>query len=112
MSDYIVAETILSQIKALDPRATLAWGAKEFIGFTESSKNLGSLRFKATNNPNFKSIFITISLEFNDTYTISAWKIVKHEVVVKTKHSDVYCDMLVDVIDSILGYTRLKSIKL
>jgi hypothetical protein len=98
-----VAQTILNQMNAIDRRAVWAWGAKDFIGFNECDKNYGGLRFKATNNPNFKSIFITITLDFNDTYTVQAWKILKGEVKVKAEHSNVYCDMLVDVIDSILG---------
>ena len=99
----MVGKTILEQIKGMDSRALWAWGSKDFISAKESSKNLGYLEFKCTNNPNYKSIKIRITLEFNDTYTVMAYTMYKYEPKIKHIIRDVYFDSLVETIDEILG---------
>jgi hypothetical protein len=97
------AQIILTQIQGLDPRALMAWGAKDLFGAGENKNNLGYLEFRATNNPNYRSIKINITLEFNDTYTVTAYTRYKMEKKIKAEFTDVYFDSLIDIIDKILG---------
>jgi hypothetical protein len=97
-----VANTIREQIKTLDPRAMWAWGVKQFA---YSAKGLGSLNIVISGCTKVKGkAFVEITLMPNDTYTINVYKITsKYDTKTIKIVEDVYCDMLVDVIDDILG---------
>ena len=92
-----VAQTILSQIKTLDPMALFAWGAKGLA-------NTGNgLQFKTTGMTPFKG-FVRITLdEGKDLYVIEFLKVTKKEVKVVKSVEDVYAEDLVSVIDNFVG---------
>lgn len=93
-----IARTILEQIKYGDKWALMAYGAKNFIALTESKEFQGGLQFEV-NGLHHKGI-VRIQLKWIDTYTITF--INKRSEIVK-EVEDVYCDMLVDVLDYIEG---------
>lgn len=103
------ANTILEQIKAIDPGALWAWGSKNFVGAKETHEHYGFLEFDATNNPKIKKCKIRITLEYNDTYTVKAYSTRKvpgkleYKETVYNEYKDVHFPDLVDFIDSILG---------
>jgi len=92
-----VAQTILQQIKAIDPRATWAWGAKEFV-------NTGSgLKFKTTGLVKWKG-YVHVKYDVgNDVYDVDFFRIRGAKIIVDKAVNGVYCDMLVDVIDGQVG---------
>lgn len=88
-----VAQTILSQIKTLDPIALFAWGAKEFI-------NMGDgLKFKTSGMVGWKGYVYVKYDEGLDLYNVIFAKIHKYEWVVKKEVNGVYFDQLIDIID-------------
>lgn len=96
MSDLTVAKTMLEQIKMIDPRALMAWGAKEFVG----SDN--SLRFRSSGLVKNKGI-VTIRLNSMDLYDIEFGKIRNHEYKVVNRMEDIYAEDMVAVIDGMVG---------
>jgi hypothetical protein len=92
-----VAQTILQQIKAIDPRATWAWGAKDFV-------NMGSgLKFKTSGLVKWKG-YVHVKYDAgNDVYDVDFFRIRGANIIVDKAVEGVYCDMLVDVIDSQVG---------
>lgn len=93
-----IAQTILSQIKYTDRCALMAWGAKDFVALSENKEFQGGVRFKV-NGLTFKG-WVLIELRWMDDYTVTF--INKKAVVVK-EVKEVYCDMLVEVIDFVEG---------
>jgi hypothetical protein len=88
-----VAQTILSQIKTIDPMALFAWGAKEFI-------NMGDgLKFKTSGMVGWKGYVYVKYDEGLDLYNVIFAKIHKYEWVVKKEVNGVYFDQLIDIID-------------
>ena len=68
-----VAQTILSQIKTIDPMALFAWGAKEFI-------NMGDgLKFKTSGMVGWKGYVYVKYDEGLDLYNVIFAKIHKYE---------------------------------
>jgi hypothetical protein len=98
-----VANTIREQLKAIDPRATWAWGVKKFVYSAE--KGLGSLIMVISGCTKVKGkAFVEVTLMPNDTYTVNVYKLNTHYETKTIKVvDDVYCDMLVNVIDEIVG---------
>jgi hypothetical protein len=97
-----VATIIRDQIRALDPRAMMAWGTKKLI--SNPKDKLGSLILSVGGCPKVKQrAFIRIALDFNDTYIIEAYRIRGVDKKVIAYHEGIYCDQLVEVIDEILG---------
>jgi len=117
-----VAKTIQYQIKVLDKLALISWGAKDFLGFPETEKELGALQFSVRNVPAFKGIgYVKISLNGNDLYDIEVYK--KRNITKKVKDkllngddvelkktisskNDVYVEDLVNTIDNLLGIVK------
>ena len=64
-----VAQEILSQIKAIDRHALMAWGAKDFVAGT---KDLTFVVRGTKAGPGSK---IAITLEPDDTYKIELWAV-------------------------------------
>jgi hypothetical protein len=93
-----IAKTILEQIKYGDKWALMAYGSKNFVALSESKEYQGGLQFQV-NGYNHKGI-VKVQLKWIDTYTITF--INKKGDAVK-EVEDVYCDMLVDVLDYIEG---------
>nr|WP_315193470.1 hypothetical protein [uncultured Flavobacterium sp.] len=93
-----IAKTIISQIKYADKWALMAYGSTNFIALPESKEFQGGLQFKV-NGYKHKGI-VRIQLKWIDTYTIT-FVSKKGEIIKKVE--DVYCDMLVDILDYIEG---------
>ncbi|TXG36678.1 hypothetical protein [Seonamhaeicola maritimus] len=89
-----IAHTILNQIKILDRYALMAWGAKRFISLPESKGVQGGVQFKV-NGLTFKN-WVRVELTWLDVYNVTFIN-TRGEVV--KQFDDVYCDMLVDIID-------------
>jgi len=93
-----IAETILSQIKTLDPSALMAWGAKNL---TITSKD--ALQFKSSGMCKWKG-FVTISLDRGaDTYVVKFQRLRKMELITDKLIRDVYAMDLINVIDAQVG---------
>ena len=92
-----IATNILTQIKTLDPRATWAWGAKDFV----ATKN--GLLFKSSGMVKWKGyVHITLD-EAQDLYNIEFYK--KSSGVWKevARVEGIFADQLVELIDSQVG---------
>ncbi len=93
----IVQETILSQIKSLDKWALGAWGAREFKGSNDTL-------FFRINGTKLKAGWIEVVLNRGtDTYTVRGIYQYDMKIKVRKEFNDVYCENLVQVIDSIVG---------
>lgn len=92
-----IAQTILSQIKTLDPRAIWAWGAKEFV-------NMGDgLKFKTSGMVKNKCYVYIKYNEGTDLYDIQFYKLRNFEVNVIKNYDGVFACDLVQIIDSVVG---------
>ena len=92
-----VAHTILDQIKMADRAAMMAWGAKELVRIENG------LRFKSTGMVKWKG-YVEITLDEGvDLYTLKFFKMRKGERKIAKSVTDIYCDELVSVIDSVVG---------
>jgi hypothetical protein len=92
-----IAQTILSQIKTIDPMATFAWGAKDLV-------NMGDgLKFKTSGMVKWKGY---VYIKYNagtDLYDIEFFRIRNFEIKTDKGITDVYAEDLVNVIDSVVG---------
>jgi hypothetical protein len=93
-----IAKTILEQIKFGDKWALMAYGACNYVALPETKEFQGGLQFQV-NGLKHKGI-VRIQLKWIDTYTISFYN-KKGDIVNEVE--DVYCDILVDVLDYIEG---------
>ena len=92
-----IATTILTQIKTIDPRATWAWGAKDFV----ATKN--GLLFKSSGMVKWKGyVHITLD-EAQDLYDIEFYKMRGVKRTVAAKVEGIFADQLVELIDSQVG---------
>jgi putative transposon-encoded protein len=88
-----VAQTILSQIKALDSMAFFAWGAKDFV-------NMGDgLKFKTTGMVGWKGYVYVKYDEGKDLYNVIFAKIRKANWIVQKEVNGLYFDQLVEIIN-------------
>lgn len=92
-----VAQTILSQIKTIDPRALWAWGAKDLI-------NMGNgLKFKTTGMVRWKGYVYVKYNEGTDLYDVDFFRFRKMDPVYDAKLTGVYAEDLVCIIDNQVG---------
>jgi hypothetical protein len=92
-----VAQTILSQIKTLDPMALFAWGAKDLM-------NMGDgLKFKTTGMTPYKGYVYVKYNTGKDLYEVQFFRFRKLEVKMDKVVEDVYAEDLVSVIDNFVG---------
>jgi hypothetical protein len=92
-----IAQTILSQIKALDPMALPAWGAKDLI-------NMGDgLKFKTSGMTPYKGQVYIKYKAVPDLYEIQFFRLRNMEVKTDKVVEDVYAEDLVQVIDGFVG---------
>jgi hypothetical protein len=90
-----VAQTILSQIKAIDGRALWAWGAKELV-------NTGKgLQFRTGGMAKHKGL-VHIKLNANDLYDIEFYKIRAGIIKTVATEADVFAEDLVRMIDAVV----------
>lgn len=88
-----VAQTILTQIKALDPMAMFAWGTKELI-------NMGDgIKFKTSGMVKKKCYVYVKYDKAQDLYDVIFARIRKHQWIEDHKITGVYFDQLVETID-------------
>jgi len=92
-----VAQTILSQIKTIDPRATLAWGAKEFIFMGDG------LKFKTSGMVKWKGYVYIRYNEGTDLYDIEFFRIRNVNIKTDKNITGVFAEDLVNVIDRVVG---------
>lgn len=92
-----IAQTILSQIKTIDPRATWAWGAKELVNMG------GGLKFKTSGMVKWKGYVYIKYNEGTDLYDIEFFRIRNCEIKCDKGMTDIYAEDLVRVIDSVVG---------
>lgn len=91
------AQIIVSQIKALDRRAFMAWGAREFV-------NMGTgLKFKTSGLVRWKG-YVYIKYDAGaDLYDVDFFQIRKVEIKYKKQLTGVYAEDLVSIIDEVVG---------
>ncbi len=101
MTDMTVANTIFAQIKALDPRALMAWGVighptNRIVGGENylSFKSAGMVRWKG---------YVKITLNSLDLYDIEFSRFRAGKQTIDKVVNDVYCDQLVEIIDAQVG---------
>jgi hypothetical protein len=97
MSDPTVAQTIISQINAIDPMAFAAWGAKE------KTYSSDSFRFKSSGMTRWKGY---VEVKYNagsDMYSVKFMRVRKMEIKVDKEVEDVFAPDLVKVIDEQVG---------
>lgn len=91
------AQTILSQIKAIDPMAMFAWGAKDLM-------NMGNgLKFKTSGMTPWKGYVYIKYNEGKDLYEIDFFRFRKMEPIYDKTVEDVYAEDLVQIIDNFVG---------
>ena len=91
------AQIILSQIKAIDPRALWAWGAKDLM-------NMGDgLKFKTSGMTPYKGYVYVKYNSGKDLYEIQFFRFRKMEVKYDKVVEDVFAEDLVSVIDGFVG---------
>lgn len=92
-----IAQTILSQIKTLDPRAMMAWGAKDLISMGDG------LKFKTSGLTRWKGYVYIKYIESADLYQIQFFRFRNMEVKYDSVVNNVFAEDLVDIIDSQVG---------
>lgn len=91
------AQIILSQIKALDPMAMFAWGAKDLM-------NMGDgLKFKTSGMTPWKGYVYVKYIGGKDLYEVQFFRFRKMDVKMDKIVEDVYAEDLVSVIDNFVG---------
>ncbi len=89
MSNHI-ARTILNQI-GMNSIMCLGVPHNTIRAIAASDKNEGGLEFKFTNCPKVRSGTVRVTLDFNDTYTVSVLNMRGREIF---NASNVYADQL------------------
>lgn len=96
MTDLTVAKTILEQIKTIDPMALMSWGAKGYVGSSNS------IQFSVGGMTRWKGK-VVITLNERDLYDIRFFRGRGIDIIEDTSAEDVYVEDLVDVIDGKVG---------
>ena len=92
-----IAVVIRDQIKAIDPRALMAWGAKDLV-------NMGDgLKFKSSGMCRWKGYVYVKYNEGKDLYDIDFFKIRGIDLKYVKKLEGIYVEDLVNVIDEVVG---------
>lgn len=89
-----IAKTIISQIKYADRMAMWAWGVSRIAAISESKEFAGGVEM-VVNGLTHKG-WVKVQLRWVDDYTIS---FIQRSGEVVKKVEQVYCDMLVDILD-------------
>lgn len=97
-----VAQIILQQIKALNYWALGSWGARDYVGGKIYDGNEG-IKFKVNGTKTKRGSWIMITLNGKDLYDIRLYRIYKMEVIWEKEENDVFCEDLVEIIDSMVG---------
>jgi hypothetical protein len=101
MTDQTVAKTILAQLGG--NRFVVMTGAKNLT--SRSNALLFMLPARMAKN---KATYVDITLDGNDTYTVSFFKRNKFDLKLISKHDMIYCDQLRELFTEETGlYTSL-----
>jgi hypothetical protein len=100
-----IAKTIIEQIKAVDFWSLGAWGARNYVSYNEGKQGeigyiLGGLHFDVSGHKVKGRVIIY--LMGNDTYTVRVCKIYGLKIIEVALIKEVYCDELMNTIDSII----------
>ena len=95
-TDLTVAKTILEQIKNIDPMALMAWGAKDYVGSTNS------IQFTVGGMTRWKGKVI-VKLNGSDLYDVRFFRSRSVKILEDITVSDVYAEDLVNTIDAKVG---------
>ena len=95
-TNLTVATTIREQIRTLDRAALMAWGAKDFIGGSDSLQFMvgGMTRWKGK---------VIIKLNSNDLYDVRFFRSRNIKVLEDVTIADVFAEDLVRIIDAKVG---------
>ena len=92
-----VSKTIYDQIRTLDKKAFMAWGAKDFVNMNDG------LKFKTTGMVKWKGqVYIKYNKE-TDLYDIQFFRIVKMDIKTDKEVKGVQVENLVKTIDAQVG---------
>ncbi len=97
-SSIEIANTIINQIKVLDRLALMCYGAKNFIALPKSKQYQGGVQFYVSGLKH--KGYVKIELRWVDDYSVTFINSKNQEV---KSFQNVYCDMLVGVLDWIEG---------
>ncbi|MFE8703952.1 hypothetical protein ACFYKX_25600 [Cytobacillus sp. FJAT-54145] len=98
-----VANIILNQIRITDRWALLAWGAKNYLSMEKGV-------IFSISTPLYKSgVKVEITLSPLDTYNITVFRETDGQRQVLETLSDVYCDTLVEALDSLIEKDKKKE---
>ncbi len=92
-----IAETILSQLRALDKWALGSWASREFVAIENG------LQFRVRGTKIKVGGMVQITLNSRDLYDIKLLMVRGVTVKTKAEVTDVFVDTLVDALDSIIG---------
>ena len=91
------AQIILDQIQTIDPRALLAWGAKDLLNTGDG------LMFKTSGMTPWKGFVHVKYVQGRDLYKVEFFRLRKMEVKYDKVVEDVYAEDLVNTIDQFVG---------
>ena len=97
-----IAKTIFSQIKALDPYAFSAWGAKDLTTLLDKNDIENGLRFK-TSGLCENIGYVNITLNPRDYYDVTFGTIQKSKWKELNRQNDVFAFDLIATIDEMVG---------
>jgi hypothetical protein len=101
-----IANTIISQIKASDPYALMAWGTSKPCPILESKKDigyvLGGVSFKVRGAKVKRGGIVYVYLMANDTYIVRVGRLYNYKWTEIKTVQGVYCDTLMNTIDEII----------
>lgn len=96
MTDLTVARTILDQIKTIDPMALMAWGAKDYVGSSNS------IQFTVGGMTRWKGKVI-VKLNGSDLYDVRFFRSRGVKILENVTATDIYAEDLVNIIDKKVG---------
>ena len=99
---YDIAKTIFSQIKALDPYAFSAWGAKDLTTLLDKNDIENGLRFK-TSGLCENIGYVNVTLNPRDYYDVTFGTIQKSKWKELNRQNDVFAFDLIATIDEMVG---------
>jgi hypothetical protein len=97
-----IAKTIFYQIKALDPYAFSAWGAKDLTTLLDKNDIENGLRFKTSGLCENKG-YVNVTLNPRDYYDVTFGTIQKSKWKELNRQNDVFAFDLIDTIDKMVG---------
>ena len=99
---YDIAKTIFYQIKALDPYAFSAWGAKNLTTLLDKNDIENGLRFK-TSGLCENIGYVNVTLNPRDYYDVTFGTIQKSKWKELNRQNDVFAFDLIATIDEMVG---------